>query len=160
MDFEQVYNENWNYVYSICYGFFHNKADAEDAAQDSFIKVSRKLHQFEGRAKLTSWLYRIAYNTCLMRLRDSKAKMRDGLSVCLTAVDLEITVSSSPIVFIDVSNALKKLAPGYKQVLKQHILKGLTHEEISHASGTSEGCAKSQFWKARKRMKESLQGYN
>lgn len=51
-------------VYAICYRFFGEHADAEDAAQDTFLTVARRAGQFRGDSALSTWIYRIAVNAC------------------------------------------------------------------------------------------------
>jgi RNA polymerase sigma-70 factor (ECF subfamily) len=60
-----------NVVYSVALRMLKNTEEAEEAAQDTFIKVFKSLGKFKGDAKLSTWIYRIAYNTCLDRLKKS-----------------------------------------------------------------------------------------
>ena len=59
-------------VINTCYGFVHNKQDAEDIAQDVFVEVYRSIERFRGQSKLSTWLYRIAVNKSLNFIRDNK----------------------------------------------------------------------------------------
>ena len=59
-------------VINTCYGFVHNRADAEDIAQEVFIEVFRSIDKFRGESKLSTWLYRIAVNKSLNFIRDNK----------------------------------------------------------------------------------------
>jgi RNA polymerase sigma-70 factor (ECF subfamily) len=59
-------------VVNICYGFVHNRQDAEDIAQDVFIEVYRSIERFREKSKLSTWLYRIAVNKSLNYIRDNK----------------------------------------------------------------------------------------
>lgn len=62
-------------VYSFAYKVCHDKEKAEEAWQDSFINVFRKLKQFDGKSKFTTWLYSIVVNNCLMKHRRSKLQL-------------------------------------------------------------------------------------
>ena len=59
-------------VYGMGIGFFHNAEDASDYSQEVFLKIFRSLPQFEGRSRFSTWLYRIAYNTALNRVKEKK----------------------------------------------------------------------------------------
>lgn len=60
------------YVFSLCLRILKNREEAEEAAQDTFMKAFRKLHTFQQTARFSTWLYKIAWNTSLDRLRSRK----------------------------------------------------------------------------------------
>jgi RNA polymerase sigma factor (sigma-70 family) len=60
---------NKRIVYSIAFRILNNKEDAEDAAQESFMKAYHQLHTFEGKSKFSTWLYTITYRICVSRLK-------------------------------------------------------------------------------------------
>jgi RNA polymerase sigma-70 factor (ECF subfamily) len=62
-------------VYSIALKLLANTGDAEDAAQDSFIKAYERLHTFEGKAKFSTWLYSLTYRLCLNKLKELKREL-------------------------------------------------------------------------------------
>jgi len=70
--FKLLVEEYQALVINTCYGFVHNRQDAEDIAQDVFIEVYRSLENFRGQSKLSTWLYRIAVNKSLNHIRDNK----------------------------------------------------------------------------------------
>jgi RNA polymerase sigma-70 factor (ECF subfamily) len=63
-------------VYTVCIRMLGNEADAEEAAQDAFIKAFRALNDFQEKSKFSTWLYRIAYNQCISVIR-KKVKLID-----------------------------------------------------------------------------------
>ncbi len=63
-------------VYTVCLRMLTSEADAEEAAQDVFVKAYRSIGSFQARAKFSTWLYRIAYNQCISVIR-KKVKMID-----------------------------------------------------------------------------------
>lgn len=70
--FETLVNQYKNMVFTLALQLIKNKEEAEEVAQDTFIKVYKNLHKFKGESKFSSWLYRITYNTCLDNLRKNK----------------------------------------------------------------------------------------
>jgi len=59
-------------VFSIAFKVLKNREDAEEMAQESFIKAYKSLHSFKGKAKFSTWLYRITYNNCISEVRKKK----------------------------------------------------------------------------------------
>jgi RNA polymerase sigma-70 factor (ECF subfamily) len=74
LDFEKLVEENTSYVYNLAYRILGNAADAEDATQDAFISAYRSLGRFRGESSVRTWLYRIATNAALMKLRKEKRR--------------------------------------------------------------------------------------
>ena len=58
-----------NMIYSLCFKMIKNKEEAEEAAQDSFIKAFKNIDKFKNESKFSTWLYKVAYNTCLDSLK-------------------------------------------------------------------------------------------
>jgi RNA polymerase sigma-70 factor (ECF subfamily) len=70
-------------VFNTCLGLLQHSQDAEDVAQEVFIEVFKSADKFRGDAKLSTWLYRIAYNKCLDHLRSKNRNKRSGNVVSL-----------------------------------------------------------------------------
>ena len=65
-------------VYRLAYGITRNEADAQEVAQDVFLNIFRKIQTFEGRARLGSWIYRIAANAALIKRRRKQGRGGPG----------------------------------------------------------------------------------
>jgi len=76
MNFDELYHSFSDMVYQLCLNYFRNKADAEDCAQDVFVKVYNKRASFKGEAELKTWIYRITVNTCMDKVRSQQRKQR------------------------------------------------------------------------------------
>jgi RNA polymerase sigma-70 factor (ECF subfamily) len=72
--FRELVDTNQEMVLNVCNSFVHNKDDALDIAQEVFIKVYNSFDKFQGKSKISSWLYRIAVNKSLNFIRDKKRK--------------------------------------------------------------------------------------
>jgi len=59
-------------IYTLAIKMIKNREEAEEVAQDTFIKIYNSLHKFKGDSKFSTWIYKIAYNTCLDRLKKNK----------------------------------------------------------------------------------------
>ena len=66
-------------VINLSFRMLQNREEAEEAAQDVFVKIYKSLSQFKGDSKLSTWLYKVTYNTCIDRLKNRKKKY----SACL-----------------------------------------------------------------------------
>lgn len=71
-EFSKLVDSYKDLVYTIALRMLKNSEEAEEVAQDSFIKIFNSLKNFQGNAKLSTWIYRITYNTCLDRIKKSK----------------------------------------------------------------------------------------
>ncbi|MEN8248575.1 MAG: RNA polymerase sigma factor [Bacteroidota bacterium] len=72
--FKELVETYQGMVYRTCFGFLHSTEDAEDMAQEVFIQVYNSIEKFRGASKLSTWLYRIAVNKSLNKLRGSKVR--------------------------------------------------------------------------------------
>jgi RNA polymerase sigma-70 factor, ECF subfamily len=159
--FEIIYRSYCGLVYRICLRMLRNPVDAEDAAQDVFVRVFCKINTFRGESAFSSWLYRVATNTVLMRFRKNKHSVTleetrevngglpGGHGVTRAAQD-GLTG------WIDLQAAVKVLPDGYKRAFLLHDVHGYAHREIARIFGCSIGCSKSQLHNARKLLRELL----
>lgn len=161
--FEDIYRTYAKLVYGVCLRNLRDPIEAEDAAQDVFVRVLLKLHTFRGEAAFSSWLYRLAMNVVLMRFRKNRK------SISLDEVpELEINdrmntditeaYSSNAIDKIDLQTAIKHLPPGVKTVFVLHDIQGYRHRQIAQIFGYSEGNSKAQLHRARIRLRKLLKG--
>ena len=74
--FTGLVNSYKDMIYTVCLRMLNSEADAEEAAQDVFVKAFRSIGSFQARSKFSTWLYRIAYNNCISVIR-KKVKMID-----------------------------------------------------------------------------------
>lgn len=151
-------------VYSVCLQMTKDVADAEDLTQEAFLQVFRSVNSFRGDSAFSTWLYRIAVNTVLMKLRRRK-------SPPLVSLDEPVT-SDSPSLKRDVgradpnlsgavdrialNRAIEELPAGCRQIFDLHEVKGYQHHEIAQLLQCSIGNSKSQLHKAKMKMRDVL----
>ena len=151
-------------IYATLYHMTSNHEDANDLAQESFIKAFQALNSFKGGSTFYTWLYRIAVNTVLMRFRKKS----------LSQVSLDEPVNTSNgekmrreygtrdknlagcIDRIALARAIKKLPSGYRTIFLLHEVEGYEHQEIAEMLSCSVGNSKSQLYKAKMRFRELL----
>lgn len=159
--FEFIYRSYCGLVYRICLRMLRNPVDAEDAAQDVFVRLFRKIDTFRGESAFSSWLYRVATNTVLMRFRKNKLRMTlEGTGEVNGSLPREAGATDaeqdSVAGRIDLQAAIDVLPEGYKGAFLLHHVQGYAHREIAEIFGYSIGCSKSQVHKARKLLRELL----
>ena len=150
-------------VYNLALRMTGNPQDAEDMAQEAFLKAYRSLPEFRGESKFSVWLYRIVSNVCLDHLR--KQSRRPSSSLTMEDDDGEEQQydvpdeSTSPEKLLEqkltreaVQRGLNQLPDEQRQILLLRELRGLSYEEIGEALGLEAGTVKSRIFRARKRL--------
>lgn len=147
-----------DYVYTICYRIVGNREDAEEVAQDTFIKAFRGLGNFQGQAKFTTWVYRIAMNTAISYRRKKKVHLetiedykqfdRGEISDMVEYRRLEQRK------FLQL--ALNTMMPDDVSVLTLFYFKELSLEEMSETTGINVNTLKVKLFRARKRLGTAL----
>ena len=133
--------------------------DAEELAQEVFLRAFRGLEKFRGDAQLSTWMYRLAVNAALSHATRAQARARRDLGEeALMALPAEDAPATDPRLRARLERALHALPAGYRAVLVLHDVEGLQHEEIADILGCRVGTSKSQLHKARAKMRELLGG--
>ncbi|GJM33143.1 MAG: DNA-directed RNA polymerase sigma-70 factor [Saprospiraceae bacterium] len=142
-------------MYNLCLRMVKNDMDAEDMLQQSFVDVFSKLDSFRYQSSIGAWIKRIAVNNCINFL-----KKRHLLIEELTENHHEVTDTDPEIhsmLTVDmVKKAMVELPDGYRIVFSLYLLEGYDHKEIGEILGVSEATSKSQYCRARKKLKEVL----
>ena len=130
--------------------------DAEEVAQEAFIRIFRGLTKFRGDAALATWIYRLAVNAALShRSRRAASAQPEPEEVVEAQVSAE-PVHGDAVLRTRLERALVRLPVGYRTVIVLHDIEGLEHEEVARILGCHVGTSKSQLHKARARLREML----
>ncbi len=158
-------------VYRVALRLTGNEAEAEDVMQETFISAFKAIDKFEGRSGLATWLYRIAHNAALMRLRrvkpaqvsvDDEELFGEGLTVpaqmhdwcCLPERDFESSETRA-----ELERAIEDLPEKLRAVFVLRELEGLSTEETAEALDISIDAAKVRLHRARLQLRERLSAY-
>lgn len=149
--------------------FFRDRSQAEEAAQETFLKAFAQLKSFEGRGSMEGWLTRIATNTCLNMLRSARRRP-EVLNSDLSDDETEFleTVSSplgsqtldaeQKVVAVDLAERLlKTLAPEDRLALTMIDGEGASVNEVAEVTGWSESKVKVRAFRARKKARAALE---
>lgn len=161
--FASLFHAHKMRVYSVCLRLTNNKAEAEDLTQDAFVQVFRKLRTFRGDSALSTWLYRIAVNTVLMRFRKKAlhhVPLDEPYNPDARFVRREYgsndTRLAGSIDRIALTRAIGELPEGSRTIFLLHEVEGYEHQEIAELLDCSVGNSKSQLHKAKLRIRELL----
>ena len=156
-------------IYNLLYHMTSNREDAQDLAQEVFMKAHAALRRFHGHSSFYTWVYRIAVNHALNfreKRRHDKAALR--LDDMEQAVErdptfVELRARESPFRDVTVNElqkrlnvALQKLSENHRTVVVLHDIQGLPHHEIARITKTSEGTVRSRLNRARSALRRAV----
>ena len=158
-------------VYRVALRLLGNEAEAEDIVQETFLSAFKAIDTFEGRSSLATWLYRIAHNAALMRLRraqpdqvsvDDEDVFGEGMIIpsqlhdwcCLPEQDIESSEARA-----ELEQAIRDLPEKLRVVFVMRELEGLSTEETAEVLGVSIDVVKVRLHRARLQLRDRLSAY-
>lgn len=155
--FETLYRLHVGRVYATIWRLLGGqRARAEELTQDAFIKAWQSLPGFRGDSAFATWLHRVAVNTAMMQLRARSGA--EDQETGLGALDHAAAPSSAAGARIDLERAVADLPPRARAVLVLFDIEGWTHEEIAAQLGMAVGSSKAHLHRARRLLRERLEG--
>ncbi len=144
-------------MFNVCMRILNRREEAEDALQEAFTSIFDKLDTFRYDSSFGAWTKRIVVNTCINKLNKKTPDLflydqvpeenHENEEPDLSDIQLQAE---------KVRSAIFSLPEGYRVVLSLYLLEGYDHKEISEIMGISESTSKTQYMKARKKVKEIL----
>ncbi|MFP3916077.1 MAG: RNA polymerase sigma factor [Actinomycetota bacterium] len=155
--FDELMRRHQDRVFAICLRIMRRREAALDATQDTFLTVFRKADQFRGDSRFTTWLYRVAVNTCYDQLRRAKRRRSDPLPETHDppdsgADDRMAAVELRP----GLTAALSHLKEEYRSAIVLADVEGLGLSEVAEILGIAEGTVKSRLHRGRSQLAEIL----
>lgn len=161
---EMLVSENEKMVYHIAYRMMQNEEEAKDISQEIFLKVYRNLQKFDEKSAFSTWLYRIAVNTCIDALRKKKGK--DVISLEEHRQQHNDTVADSGETPEEhylqkekqrqVMETIQRLSPEHKAMILMRDMENMTYGEIAECLSLSLGTVKSRIVRAREQFKKEF----
>jgi len=155
--FRCIVEHHKQHVYSTAYQVLGSHDDADDVTQEVFLYAYRRLEDFRGQARLSTWLYRITVNYCLQRVRRRRATSSLEAANEMAAATREPSDEASAAEALQaVSGAIDALPPRQRVVVVLHLLQGLPLEEVAGIMRIPSATARWRLHQARKSLKREL----
>jgi RNA polymerase sigma-70 factor (ECF subfamily) len=155
--FDLIVPEFRDRVFRLSYSILKDRPAAEDAAQETLVRVWKALPGFDGRAALGTWIYAIARNTCLMELRKRRSMVSlddpDSHEAQVAAASIATRPASDP----ERDNLLRlveTLPANQQQAVRLFYLEDRSYDAVAEALGMPLGTVKNLLFRARKRLME------
>jgi RNA polymerase sigma-70 factor (ECF subfamily) len=147
-------------MYNICYRMTGQQEEAEDMLQESFTYAFSKLGSFRFESSFGAWLKRIVVNTCINHLKKRRVDLVYTETHNDPAPEEDFVDYGEIKLQVDgVMKAMEQLPEGYRVVFSLYLLEGYDHKEISEILGISESTSKSQYLRAKQKIKEILMSH-
>jgi RNA polymerase sigma-70 factor (ECF subfamily) len=143
-------------IHSLTYRMTGSMADAEDLAQEAFIRAYQRIGAYRNGAKFSTWLYRIAVNVCLDWRQREACRLRADFLWAESAEPSHAAISPDPELPRRVQAALLKLPPQQRAAIVLTAYDGLNHAEAAQALGCSETTVSWRVFTARRKLKRWL----
>ena len=156
--FRELVNRHKDYAFTLAYRILNSREDAEEAAQDAFVRAYNALASFNREAKFTTWLYRIVVNCALtvQQRRKMKTEDIDNARILRGANDTTDGMKQKEQKFY-IQKALKLLSPDDVTMITLFYLKENSLEEIADIVGIETNTVKVKLHRARKRLADAMQ---
>jgi RNA polymerase sigma factor (sigma-70 family) len=154
--FTQLFNTHYQKVFRLCKGYFNgDESVASDVAQEIFIKIWQHLDAFRNDAKLSTWLYKISVNTCLLHLRQ-KSRKKETTTLVFPALAHEPYAFEVEEKLHKMYSCINKLDEKNKVIILM-VLEGLSYEEIAEITGTSQETLRVKIHRIKNNLTQCVQ---
>ncbi len=154
--FYEIYKLYSKAMLNICYRIVGVQEVAEDVLQEAFVSAFQNINSYQGKASFGAWLKKVVVNKAISHLRKQQLDMveldqRFDLKVEDEGEDIDLIMKVDII-----REAIQKLPNGFRVVFSLYLLEGYDHKEIASILEISESTSKSQYNRAKKKLKEIL----
>ncbi len=163
--FNHLMDDYFKKIYNIAFRMADNADDAADMTQEIMLKLFKNISSFSGNSKFSTWVYRVATNTCLDELKKLKRHKNYSIDKDIETDDGDFSYEvedTSPVpetlaeqkeLKTIVASAIGMLNPDHKAVLVLRDIQGFSYDEIARIVGCTEGTVKSRISRARAQLK-------
>ena len=149
----RLYEQYSKAMYNLAYRILNNKEDAEDMLQEAFVDCFRNIDSFRFESTFGAWLKKIVVNRCINYVKKKKIDLTlyDTLPVTIYEEEEDVVYETDKIF-----KGIEMLPDGYRIILTLYLIEGYDHGEISQILGISESTSKSQYSRAREKLRNLL----
>lgn len=150
--FKEIFDKNSGKVFRLCYGYTGDNDSANDLMQETFVKVWQNLDKFRNQSLISTWIYRIAVNTCLSYLRVEKRQAKDELTDNIIENKQEEISDKNEQVSL-LYKCISQLEEN-ERILITMVLDEIPYHEIAQVSGISEGNLRVKIHRIKQKLTE------
>jgi RNA polymerase sigma factor (sigma-70 family) len=153
----RLYDHYSKAMYNLAYRILNNREDAEDILQEGFVECFRNIGNFRFESTFGAWLKKIIINRCINHIKKKKIDLTycESLPATIYEEEEEEVVYETKKIF----KGIEQLPDGYRVILTLYLLEGYDHAEISQILGISESTSKSQYARAKEKLRNILSKY-
>lgn len=144
-------------MFNVCLRMVKDELDAEDVLQNAFVDVFTKIETFKFESSIGAWVKRIVVNNCINFLKKKRMQFESFEERHALLAEDEPDGSHAGLSVESIKKALFQLPDGYRVVFSLYLLEGYDHQEIADILGITEATSKSQYSRAKRKIKELLQ---
>lgn len=154
--FKLLYQQHIGRVYALCYRMTGEKNMAEDAAQEVFIQLWRKIANYDGNSQFSTWLHSVTANVTISYMRKQRGWFQRMLNIELSGVSEPVAPQQPD--NEDLEKHIRALPERARLVFVLHAVEGYRHEEIAKMLNMAVGSSKAQLHRAKGLLKHAM-GY-
>jgi RNA polymerase sigma-70 factor (ECF subfamily) len=149
----RLYDQYSKAMYNLAYRILNNREDAEDILQEAFVECFRNIGSFRFESTFGAWLKKIIVNKCINHIKKKKIDLTlyETLPPVIYEEDEEVIYETEKIF-----KSIEMLPDGYRIILTLYLIEGYDHSEISQIIGISESTSKSQYSRAKEKLRNIL----
>lgn len=151
--FRQLYEQYGKAMYNTCLRMMNDVHDAEDMLQEAFILVFKNINSFRGEASIGAWMKRIVVNKCLNHLKKKHPHFIPVDELEYQPEEDPVNEAEFELNVANVKKAIDNLPDGYRIILSLYLFENYTHGEIAEKLGISESTAKTQYMRAKRKIR-------
>lgn len=155
--FQEIFKANSKKIYHLCYGYTGDNDAANDLMQETFIKVWQNLEKFRNQSMISTWIYRIAVNTCLSWLRVEKRQAKEELTDNI--IETKEEEHSEKQEQVDLLYKCIAQLNETERIIISMVLDELPYSEIAEISGVSEGNLRVKIHRIKNKLTEIYNRY-
>jgi RNA polymerase sigma-70 factor (ECF subfamily) len=153
---DELLRRHTSTVHAVCRRVLNNPDDALDATQEALIAIARKVHQFDGRARFSTWAYRVATNAALDEARRRNRRPTPAETLPEAGGSGGNRVDEQVADRLDIDAALSTLSPEYRAAVALRDLVGMDYAEIAEVLELAPGTVRSRISRGRAALADAL----
>ncbi len=154
--FYEIYNLYSKAMFNVCFRLVNHQEMAEDLLQEAFVNAFQNIQSYQGKASFGAWLKKIVINKAISHLRKKQMELVEINDHLEIVEDKRKDDDTMKFEVKAVSEAIQKLPHGFRVVFSLYLLEGYDHKEIAGILEITESTSKSQYNRAKKRIRELL----